>query len=169
MSTPHNKLIGLRDLLQNKALASVLPQFPKSMPLQNVYSYAKVEEMVAKYIVKLLNNSTYKDGEIIAKGKHETVLQQVRNAVPTIEAFFNSMPSIAKNIRRNTKLYLPYNTIGQIANLDTIQAKTKLMKEILDNIAYNPDFNTVQKIPDVKAFAREQERWKRNVGYTERI
>lgn len=167
MSTPHYNHIGLRDLLQNRALASVLPQFPKSMPLQNVYSYAKVEEMVAKYITKLLPKSKYDgEGEIIARGKHETVLKQVRNAVPMIETFFNSTPSIVKNIRRNTKLYLPYNTIGQMEGIKATEDKLKLMQEILENITYNPDFNTVQSID--KTYARLQAQWKKKVGYKER-
>ena len=168
MSTPHYKHIGLRDLLQNKTLSSVLPQFPKSMQLQNVYSYAKVEEMVAKYLTKLLGHSKYDGvGGILTKGSFDAVLQRVKNAVPMIETFFNSTPSVVKNIRRNTKLYLPYNTIGQIKGIKSTEDKLKLLQQILENITYNPEFNTTQTGYKQGTFLREQALWKKKVGYKE--
>ncbi len=170
--TPYYQILGTRELLQNKALASVLPQIPKSYILQNVYSYAKVEYMVAQYLTGLLQNARYDvaDGIIVKKGKHDRVMAQVKQAVPLIEAFFNNVPSVVKNIRRNTKMYLPYATLGEVKEIKTVAGKLKALRLVLENITYNPDLNSENRIAELnkrRTFATAQKAWKNKVGYKE--
>jgi hypothetical protein len=170
MSTPHYNRIGLKELLQNRALASVLPQFTESMQLQNVYSYKKVEEMVGKYVANLLTYAKYEgDGEILAIGKRVDIYRHVKSAVPMIEAFFNSTPNIVKNIRRNTKLYLTYGSIGEIQKIKKTGDKLNLLYQILENIRYNPNFGNTSETVGLKGYLEAQKKWAQRVNFKEQL
>ena len=71
----------------NPNLDGIFPQFEKGEKLQNVYSFAKTEERVRKYLVKALNGKLLTDGSIAVNGKHQAVLSRVRALQAVIEGF----------------------------------------------------------------------------------
>lgn len=159
----------MRDLFANPQLANVFPQFDEKAPLQNVYSFADTERRVLQYLKGVFNGTVTGDGELTVKGKHENILRRTNEMKGVIETFFNSMPTVVKGIRHNTNLYLPYSTLDQIADLNTSYKKLSAMKAVLENIMYNPDFQSTKSrnaLPPV-SYAKKQEAWKKKVDYKE--
>lgn len=164
----YNNRISMKDLFQNKEMASILPQF-KDEDLKNVQSFAWINERVKDYIKNNLNADIYGD-ELIVNGKKSNVLQSLQRMKYTLEAFFNAMPSIVKNIRKNTKIYLPYGNLAQIKALRDDKQKVMLLNEILDNVNYNPDFRSLDdRNIDIYnsgvPFEKRQAQWAEIVGY----
>jgi len=156
---------NLKDLFQNDKLASVLPQVDSELPKRGyiVYSYAETQKRVMEYLARTLGG-TIQDDKIIVKGKHKAIIERIKGLKETIEQLFNNMPSITKNLRKNTKVYLPYGSISQIAELKTPLQKQKLLQAIMDNVKYNPDFATKQDMLAM-GYVKEQEKWQKLVGY----
>lgn len=166
----NNTYFKLQDLLMNSNLKNVFPQFSADEPLQNVYSFAKVERQILQHLKNALNGSITGNGELLVNGKHTQVLRQVRSLQVTIEAFFNSMPSIAKNLRNNTTLYTTFASSKELEELKTPLQKAKALKQIIDNINFNPNFNSENRLPNLsqRSFERQQNDWKKRVGYKEK-
>lgn len=167
----YKQRIGAKELLQNNELASVLPQFT-GLALQNVYSFKEVRKRVRDYIVGVYGNRVLKvaGNYIWISGKKETVIKQLKELKELVEAFYNATPSIVKNIRRNTKLVLPYESISEIKELKTVQQKITLLKRVLENVTYNPNFHSEGKINipwKGKDFEQKQKLWKKRVGWKE--
>lgn len=158
MSKPHYAMFTMRDLFQNPKMANVLPQIEKGSALQNVYSFRVTEERVKNYIKGVFNAQEDDDG-LIVRGKHKQVIRRLNNLKGQIEALFNAMPTVVKNIRANTKLRLPYATLSQIEGLDDYNKRAALIKQVLDNINYNPDFNS--RIKESK----QQKAWEKRTNY----
>lgn len=165
----YNTQFKMQDLLMNPQLANVFPQFDKNKPLQNVYSFAEVEKKVLEYLKSAFNGEITGSGELIVNGKKKSILRQVRALQTTIEAFFNSMPSIAKNLRSNTKLYTPFASLKQLEELKDPQKKLAAITAIMENIQYNSNFNSQNSLPSQSPipFQKRQEAWKKKVGYKE--
>ena len=125
----YNNRISMKDLFQNKELSNILPQF-KDEDLKNVQSFDWVNDKIKEYIKNALNAEIDGD-EIIVNGKKSNVLQSLQRMKYTLEAFFNAMPSIVKNIRKDTKLYLPYSNLAQIKSLKDEKQKIFLLNSIL--------------------------------------
>ncbi len=162
-----NNKIRMKDLFQNPQLAKVFPQFTKEDKLQNVYSFNWVDKKVKDYLKHCLNAQITSSG-LVVYGKKERVLQDVKMMKWTIEAFFNNLPSITKNIRRNTALYMPFRDLKQIQGLQTQDQKLAVLNIVLDNLNYNPDFaslNTVKVFNTNLSFFQRQSLWMRRVGY----
>lgn len=163
----YNDRTSMKDLFQNKELSNILPQF-KDEDLKNVQSFDWVNDKVKEYIKNALSAEI--DGEeMVVKGKKSKILQSLQRMKYTLEAFFNAMPSIVKNIRKNTKLYLPYN-LAQIKGLRTDEQKILLLNNILDNVNYNPDFRSLDdRNIDIYnsgvSFEKRQAQWTEIVGY----
>ncbi len=104
------------DLFRNPKMAKVLPQFGDNQPLQNVYSFAEIDRRVREHLQKTFGARKTADGLTI-KGKFAEVFSQVKDLATTLENFFNSIPAITKNIRSNTKVYLPYASVQQMADI----------------------------------------------------
>ena len=158
----YNSRFKMQDLFTNPQMSKVFPQFKNTT--QSVYSFAEVEKRVQEYLKGVLNAKLGDDG-LIVRGKHAAVLRRVNALQGVIEALFNSMPSVAKNIRKNTSLYLPYSTLNQIGELNTSFKKIAAMKAVLENITYNPNFNSQNTISP--SFKRKQDAWKLKVGFKE--
>ena len=163
-----NNQISMKDLFQNKEIENILPQF-RDGDLKNVQSFEWVNGKVKEYIKTSLNGEI-KDGQLYLKGKKLNVLQSLQRMKYTLEAFFNAIPSIVKNIRHNTKLYLPFSNMAQIKSLRTDEQKVSFLNMILDNVNYNPDFRSLNDrnidiynsgIP----FEKRQAQWAEIVGY----
>lgn len=162
-----NNNFTMQDLFMNPALKNVVPQFGRREPVQQVYSFAEQKRQVKEYLRGLL--SAIESGEILkVKGQQPDILERVREAKTTIEQLFNSMPSIAKNLRANTRVYLPFATSEQIRNISTPDGKVAVLRAIIDNVNFNPNFKSLDTItrdmPPMN-FYRLQSKWMREVGY----
>ena len=164
----YNNRISMKDLFQNNELSNILPQF-KDEDLKNVQSFDWVNDKVKEYIKNALNAKIDGD-EIVVDGKKSNVLQSLQRMKYTLEAFFNAMPRIVKNIRKDTKLYLPYSNLVQIKGLKDDKQKVFLLNSILDNVNYNPDFRSLDdRNIDIYnsgvSFEKRQAQWAEIVGY----
>jgi hypothetical protein len=169
MTAKYNDIFKMRDLFMNPKLAGVFPQFERGVRLQNVYSFAQVERRILEYLKNVFNGSVTDEGELIVRGKKIDVLRRVTQLQGAIEVFFNNMPSIVKNLRSNTKLYLPYATLSQIEGLNTAYKKYGAMREVLENVNYNPNFSSQNGIqsPSALPYQKRQDAWKKKVGFKE--
>ncbi len=164
-----NNKIKMRDLFQNASLENILPQFNNDDKLQNVQSFEWVSKKVAEYIKNALG-AKYEGDSIIVEGKKSKIIREISSLKYTIESYFNCLPAIAKNIRKNTAVYLPFNSIEQIKNLKTPEQKAMLLNAVLDNVNYNPDFQDMNnKNIDIYAsgisYEKRQAAWAEQVGY----
>ncbi len=163
----YNNRIRTRDIFMNPKLVGVFPQFEPGEQLQNVYSFAQTEKRVCDYLVAALNGEITADGIIAVNGKHETVLNLVRALQAVIEGFINDMPKVIQALRNNTPLYLPYVSVKQLQNTDTLEAKIKAMQAVMDNFQYNSDLDALNSIKHEKPaqFERNKHAWEKKVGY----
>ena len=163
----YNTNLRARDLFMNPALKNVFPQFERGAKLQNVYSFAEVEQQVLKYLAAALNGSVTGNGELTVRGKQQTVLSRVRQLQPLIEGFFNNMPKVVRAIRSNAPLYLPYANRKQLEDIKTPSGKLKAMRAVMDNFQYNADMGALNSVKHEKTeeFARHKRAWEKKVGY----
>ncbi len=164
-----NNKIKMQDLFQNSSLENILPQFNKDDKLQNVQSFEWVNKKVADYLKNALGAKCEGDS-LVVEGKKLNIIREINNLKYTMEAYFNCLPSIAKNIRKNTKVYLPFSSIEQIKSLKTPEQKAMLLNAVLDNVNYNPDFQDMNnKNIDIYAsgvsYEKRQAAWADRVGY----
>jgi hypothetical protein len=108
-----------------------------------------------------------RQGENLAiKGDYTTIYKQVKGMATTIEQFFNAMPSISKNINKNTKLYLPFATKWQIADLTKPEQKLAVMEQVIQNVQFNPNLQSQNSVVDMGSnFYKLQADWLRRVDY----
>lgn len=158
----------MQELFTNKKLDKVFPQF-KQGKLQNVYSFRDTEERVLQFLKGLLNGRVVNESDLQVKGQHRDVLRRVKASKWLIEDIINNTPAIVKNIRKNAKLYLPYATIDSISGITDYDKKMQALKEVMDNLNYNPDMqgNTRLKSNVPMSYLKRQEAWKKKVGYKE--
>ena len=157
----YNNKFTMQDLFQNRKLASVLPQFYKKDGLKNVYSFNWVEDKVTKYLKSVLK-ARLVDDELVIRGKHREKIKEIKRLKTVIESMFNNMPSITKNIRKNTRLILPIENLDELKQIKTMDGKLNIMELVLENVKYNLDFQTKQKITPL--YLKEQKRWLKKVG-----
>jgi len=160
--------LKMKDLFQNPKLAHVLPQFEESDKLQNVQSFEWINDKVRDYLSNALG-AEISGNDLKMQGNKSDVLKQLQSLKWTIEAFFNSMPGIVKNLRKNTAVYLPFSSVEQISNLKTNEQKIQLFNVVLDNLVYNPDFMDMNdKNIDIHKsgvpYAKRQAMWAEQVG-----
>lgn len=167
----YNRNIHIRDLFMNAQLANVFPQFDAGEKLQNMYSQAKTEERVKKYLVAALNGKITPDGDIAVNGKQAAVLARVRTLQAIIESFINNTPKIVQALRKNTPLYLPYATLKQLEDTKTTAGKIKAMRAVMDNFQYNPDLGALNSVKkeNPEQFDRNKKAWEKKVGYSRRL
>ncbi len=161
-----NNKFGMQDLFINKELKQIFPQFTKKDKLKNVYSFEWVDKKVSDYIKSAFNGRKVGD-EIIIKGKFKDKFREIKALKPLLEDMFNNMPSITKNIRKNTKILTPFQSIEQLKNVTDPKSKMMVMQIILDNINFNPDFQSENRISKLKtpSYLRKQQKWLTSVGY----
>lgn len=157
----YSNKITMQELFQNRKLANILPQFYKRDGLKNVYSFQWVEEKITSYLKGVLRAKIVGE-ELIVRGKHREKIKEIRRLKTVIESMFNTMPSITKNIRKNTRLLLPIESVEEFKQVKTMEGKLQVMEWILENIKYNPNFQTKQK--STPLYIKEQKRWMKKVG-----
>ncbi len=162
----YNRRFSMQDLFMNNELKNIFPQFTHRDKLQNVYNFEWVNNKVENYLLNALGG--YKqNGNIVVYGKYKDQLNKVKNLQPFIETMFNNIPAITKNIRKNTKLITPFQSIEQLKNMQDPLKKLQAMQIIFDNLNYNPDFETENRINKLqtKDYLKKQEKWLTSVGY----
>lgn len=162
-----NNSIRMKDLFQNPTMANIFPQFTEDDKLQNVYSFDWVDKKIKDYIKNALG-ATIQGDNIIVEGSKSKVLQEVQTMKWTIESFFNNMPSIVKNIKNNTPVYMPVKSLNELHKITTQEQKLAVLNIVLDNLNYNPDFgslNSVKVYNSKLSFFQRQNIWQNKVGY----
>lgn len=159
-----NNNFTLSDLMMNPKMKGVFPQFGKSQPVLQVYSFAEQTRQVKEHLRGLLKATKASSGELRVKGTQSEVMTRVNAAKATIEQLFNSMPSISKNLRSGAKLYMPFATHEQVHNLTDFDAKLTALQAVVDNIKYNPDYANRSQVRQTAAFGSEQKKWQEKVG-----
>ena len=169
--TQFNKHLTMDALFRNPQLKHVLPQFPRNQALRNVYSFAEITRRVKVYLRGTLGGRNDPETEgLLVRGKHSAVLKQVEQLAVMLEQFFSAVPQVVKNIRQGTPLYTPYSSVAEIKGMKGkagLPRKTELMQCVLDNINYNPEFNSLNSVTKYppRTFDTEQLAWLRKVGY----
>ena len=151
----------MQDLFQNRKLKNILPQFYKKDGLKNVYSFRWVEEKIASYL-KSVFKAKVVDDKLIVQGKKREKIEAIKQFKGILEDMFNNIPSLTKNIRKDTRLLLPIDNLESLKQAKTVGDKLQIMEYVLDNIKYNPDFQTKQKVTPL--YVKEQRQWLKKVG-----
>lgn len=165
-----NEKFGMKDLFMNKELKGLFPQFTRRDKLQNVYSFEWIEKKVAEYI-KSVFGGRMSNGEIIIKGKFKEKFNAIKAMQGLMEDMFNNMPAITKNIRSNTKLITPFQSIEQLKEIQSPEKKIAAMQIIFDNLNYNPNFKSQNRFRSEimpNDYYRRQQMWLKMVGYDKR-
>ena len=167
----YNSQLRMKDLFMNPALAGVFPQFTPGAKQKNVYSFAETEEKVLKYLASALNGTITGAGELVVRGKQQTVLSRVRQLQPLIESFFNNIPKVAAALRKNAPLYLPYAARKQLEDIKTPAGKIKALRAVMDNFQYNTDLGALNSVKHERPeqFRKNKSAWERKVGYRGRL
>jgi len=166
----YNTRFTVRDMFCNERLKGVVPQLTK----EDLTGEEMRDEQIFEQCRDILCNAlggTVTDGKITVDNKPKAaVLAVVRSYTPLLESMFGNLPSIAANIRKNTRLYTTVASISQLEHLETPKAKRALLRQILDNLNYNPDFNSPDCVPSASPlpFRERQEQWKKKVNYKEK-
>lgn len=163
-----NDKFGMQDLFMNEELKGLFPQFLKTDSQKNVFSYEWIDKKVTDYIKSVFNGTKTKDGEIEISGKFDDIYKQISAMKGLIENMFDNMPAITKNIRKNTKVFLPFQSIEQMKNISDPVDKMRVMQIIFDNLNYNPDFKSEDRFSNKQFndnFYKRQDLWLKSVGY----
>jgi len=165
----YNNRFTMKDLFMNPQLSNIFPQFPRGGALKNVYSGTEIERRIKEYLKNVLKGAMTGQDEMLVRGKHGTILRHVQRFKAVIEQFFNNIPAVVMNLRRNTKLYTPFTSISELADISSATKKREMMKIALDNLTYNPDFGAPFGIRSSQLlnFKKRQADWMEKVGYKE--
>ncbi len=162
-----NEKFGMKDLFMNRELRGVFPQFTKKDRLQNVYSFEWVDKKVAEYLKNVFGGRKSGDS-IVIPGKFKEKFKQIKAMKTMLEDMFNNMPAITKNIRHNTKLITPFQSISQLKEIQTLEQKVAVMQIVLDNLNYNPNFKSQDRFRSgifPNDYYRRQDIWLNSVGW----
>ena len=164
----YNNQMTMQRLFQNPKLSGVLPQFEKGESIKG-YSTLEIVRRVEVYIKELITAEQIEERHLKVGGKHEKVLSKVRKAVPLIEQFFNAAPEISKNIKSNQKVYTTFVSVAQLENLKSIGKRLEVLKQVLENIDFNQNFNALNSLSNLPPieFSKEQQAWAKKVGFKE--
>lgn len=163
----YNERFGMKDLFMNRELKGIFPQFSKKDKLKNVYSYEWVEKKIADYLKSVFGGRKSGDS-IVIKGKFKDKFKQIKAMQKMIEDMFNNIPAITKNIRHDTKLITPFQSIAQLKEIRTPEKKIAAMQIVLDNLNYNPNFQSQDRFRSEilpNDYYRRQDIWLKLVGW----
>lgn len=162
-----NNKFGMQDLFMNKELKGLFPQFTKKDGLKNVYSFDWISKKVEDYLKSAFNGRRSGD-EIIIKGKFKDKFKQIKGMQTLIEDMFNNIPAITKNIRKNTKLFTPFQSVDQLKEIKEPNKKIQVMQIIFDNLNYNPDFQSQNRFSNQGSrldYFKRRDLWLKSIGY----
>lgn len=157
----------MKELFQNRELAGVLPQFTQREKLQNVYSIESIVTKIRQYIRRAFHGK-YEEGKIIIKGNAKRRMQDIHNLKVILEAMYNNMPSIASNLRKNSRVITPFMNSKQLKEYRTTSEKLEATKIIFENILYNPNMQSryrQKKQAIDRVYLQKQAQWMHKVGF----
>lgn len=168
----YNNKFGMRDFFCNKELTGIVPQIkPKDLESGKLSDYKIC--MRCRDVIKDFVGGAAKGYTITVEGKPKsTVLSAVRLCATVLEGMFNNSEELLDGIKSNKKLYTSAASISQVKGFVYNREKLKFLKEILDNMNYNPEFNSENSIASNSPvpYKERQEKWMKKVGYkTEQI
>lgn len=163
----YNNFFRLQDFFCNDKLSGVLPQFDKQEARKGEISDEKIFSQCRNVINGFLNGIITDKGITVTNKSSASVLRVVVACKTILEAMFNNSGSLLKNIGENKRVYTSMSSVSQIAELDTPQKKMKFLNEILDNMNYNPEFNSQNSVRSFsnKPYEERQKAWEKRVGY----
>lgn len=155
----YNNNIKMQDLFCNKKLAGIIPQLDKRDIDRGKISDYKIFARCKNILNGLLGGVIKGDTIEVSNKSTASVMALVRAEKAVLEAMFNNSDKLLFGLKANAKLYTSATNIAQISELTDSKQKIKLLKEILDNLRYNEDF----QYGKVSQGKRKQE-WERKVG-----
>ncbi|MCM1368282.1 MAG: hypothetical protein NC184_05700 [Roseburia sp.] len=157
----------MQDFFCNKRLSGIVPQFDKRDLERGEISDYKIYTRCRGVINGFLNGVITANGIAVSDKSSATVTRIVTACKSVLEAMFNNSASLLQNIRDNRRVYTTAASVSQIAELDDPSKKLKFLNEILDNINYNPEFNSQNSVRSysTKPYQERQKAWARRVGY----
>lgn len=162
----YNNGLTMKDIFRNPKLSCFIPKFEKVS--SSTDSEAVVEKWVLEYLRNALKGQITNDGELTVNGKQKAVLRRVCSLKIVLEDFIGNMPTIAKSLKNDTKLYTPFVTIKEFEDAIGTERETEISKIILENITYNPDVVNVSGKHQSRDFITRQNAWIKKVGYKEK-
>lgn len=165
----YNDSFGMRDFFCNEKLTGVVPQFnPKDLESDRL-SEDKVFDRCKEVLNSFLGGEICGDKITVTGKSKSAVMSAVRSCAAVLESMFNNSEELIKGIKNNKKLYTTAASVSQVKGFADDGQKLKFLKEILDNINYNPDFNSQNSIASNSPvpYRERQEKWKKKVGYKE--
>lgn len=163
----YNNFFRMQDFFCDKRLAGIVPQLNSKDIERGEISDYKIYTRCRSVINGFLNGTITANGIEVTGKTSASVMRIVTACKSVLEAMFNNSTSLLRNIRDNRRVYTSAASIAQIAELDDPRKKLKFLNEILDNMNYNPEFNSQNTIPShsTKPYRERQKAWARRVGY----
>lgn len=155
----------LRDLFMNPRLEKIFPQFNENEPHASAQSLKKMRERVKQFVVTALNGCVTGENEITVKGQHKQVLARVKRLAPLLEQTYGNLDKINRHLKTNTKLYTPFKSVAELEGIKTFQKRLFALQAVLDNLTYNPNFQSGSG--GSPSYLRAQDEWKKRVNYKE--
>ncbi len=162
-----NNIFGMQDFFCNNSLSGIVPQVDKCDIERGELSEYKIFTCCQNVLNGFLNGILTDDGIVVINKSRSVVLRVVTACKSVLEAMFDNSQSLLRNIGENKSVYTSVSSISQIVNMNTPQKKLCFLNEILDNINYNPDFNSQNSVRSHsgKSYGERQRAWMRRVGY----
>ena len=163
----YNNLFRLQDFFCNDNMTGILPQFNRDDLRKGKADDDKIYTQCRNVINGFLHGVITEKGIAVTNKSSAAVLRIVTACKMVLEAMFNNSESLLANISTNKRVYTSAASVSQIATLDTPQKKLKFLNEILDNINYNPEFQSQNSVPSFsdKPYEERQRAWQKRVGY----
>lgn len=158
--------LKMKDLFQNPKCVGIIPQI-ETKSLNKKPSPSEIDKSIKSYLEGVFN-SKFSGSHMKVNGKKKEVLSQVQNLKWILEAIYNNYDSIKKNLLKNTPVYTPFKSVSEIEKINNFKQKYNTLNAILDNLNYNPDFeseNSVRVFHTNMNFIQRRNMWLRKVGY----
>lgn len=169
----YNSQVAMPDFFMNERLKGIFPQFTNNdinITSDQLLNENTIKNKVTDYLVAALKAERTTSG-ITVMGEFDATVAKVRALATVCEGIFSSSQSVVNNIKTKSKVYTTVSTITQLADLQTITQKIDVMNQVLDNINYNKDFNSLASVDMLEranqqaTFERRQKLWENKVGY----
>lgn len=153
----------MRDLFCNEKLSGIVPQLSAKDFEKGSLNDKKVFEECRHILCGLLSGVVRGKRIEVTNKSRAKVLAAVTAAKPLLEGMFDRTPQLKAGIDENRKLYLSLAGLSQLSAKTDLRKRKKVLEEIMDNFMYNPEFEPEEtRSAD---YLRQQENWKRKVGY----
>lgn len=159
----YNNKITMKDIFMNEKLKGIFPQFSVKEARKKVLSDAFVRQKVLDYLKETLNGKV-ENNNLIVPGKFKDKFLEIVSLKNIVEEMFNNYENFSIGIKKDLKLYTPFQSISQIENITTAKQIKEILQIVLDNIAYNPDFQPLgANLTNTATFIKEQQKWLKKV------